>query len=145
MKNRAFTLIELLVVVLILGILVAIAVPQYQKAVKRSQAVEAILNMKSLLNAQRVFYLVNGHYTKNLNDLDVNLNSENYNYSFVVDKEKDIVYSYARPIGNNKYYFQMTPDGKTYCRGTKESCSFISTKKGYASLDDYWDIDISSI
>lgn len=50
--KKAFTLIELLVVVLIIGILSAIALPQYTAAVEKSRASEALLNLK---HAQDIF------------------------------------------------------------------------------------------
>ena len=49
---RGFTLIELLVVVLIVGILSAVAFPQYEKAVEKSRAAEAIVNGKAIVEAQ---------------------------------------------------------------------------------------------
>ncbi len=56
-KQRGFTLIELLVVVLIIGILSAVALPQYKKAVEKARMAEAVAIMNSLQKAIDVFCL----------------------------------------------------------------------------------------
>jgi prepilin-type N-terminal cleavage/methylation domain-containing protein len=55
-----FTLIELLVVVLIIGILAAIALPQYQKAVDRAHAADALVHIKNMEKAIELAVLQNG-------------------------------------------------------------------------------------
>lgn len=70
---KGFTLIELLVVVLIIGILSAVALPQYQKAVKKSRAAEVKMLIKKLGDAEEAYFLANGTYTLCLNDLDVDI------------------------------------------------------------------------
>ena len=80
-SNKAFTLIELLVVVLIIGILAAIAVPQYQKAVSKARVTEAIIALRAITNAQEIYYLTNGKYTEEISDLDIKLdNNEKFTY-----------------------------------------------------------------
>ena len=73
MQQKAFTLIELLVVVLIIGILAAVAVPQYQKAVIRTRFAALKPMTHALAAAQERYYLANGSYAANIADLDINL------------------------------------------------------------------------
>ncbi len=77
-KNAGFTLIELLVVVLIIGILAAVALPQYQKAVYKSRMTEGFLVMRSLVQAEQAYYMANGVYTENFEDLDITYNPSSH-------------------------------------------------------------------
>jgi prepilin-type N-terminal cleavage/methylation domain-containing protein len=57
-----FTLIELLVVVLIIGILAAIAIPQYFKVVEKGKAAEALTTLDSIRGAEERYLANTGNY-----------------------------------------------------------------------------------
>lgn len=71
--KKGFTLIELLVVVLIIGILSAIALPQYKKAVIRSRLANVKPLLASIKLAEEEYYLANSEYTDDLSRLSIDI------------------------------------------------------------------------
>lgn len=85
--QKGFTLIELLVVVLIIGILAAVAVPQYQKAVVKSRMAEVLSFTRAMQTALESYYLANNSYTTDISQLDLTLpSSVKYHQTSGTDK-----------------------------------------------------------
>ena len=91
MHNRhGFTLMELLSVVVILGVLTAVAVPQYTKSVHRTEAANALISLKTVFDSAKRYHSsfdtwptsFRGLDTKMLLNADSTNTSGAYQYSF---------------------------------------------------------------
>ena len=130
MNKSAFTLIELLVVVLIIGILAAIALPQYQKAVMKTRYGALKPMTRTLADAQERYYLANNEYAQDIADLDIDLpggkdTTKSTNRTYYYDwgycgfgQAYECAMCYNEQI-NMQYqiYFQHSPSstGKIWC------------------------------
>ena len=118
MKKQAFTLIELLVVVLIIGILAAVAVPQYKRVITRAHNREAILALRTAGRGIELYNLANGplssEYTRDFSKLDVEIRPSAYwDYAYFCLDEFKSCHIWAHPKkdhGVNEPYYELNLD-----------------------------------
>jgi type IV pilus assembly protein PilA len=71
-KKKGFTLVELMIVVAIIGILAAIAIPNFIKFQARSKQSEPKANLKALFTAQRAYFSEKDSYNSTVGDIGFN-------------------------------------------------------------------------
>ena len=134
-SKKGFTLIELLVVVLIIGILASVALPQYQKAVLKSRAAEAWVNLKALNDAATAYCLENpSAHAPSLADLAIDVkDSKNFTYSPGIYCDYNAIsFTASYKNGLNLHLYINHQTGRRSCNGS--ACKDIGFTK-YAAAD----------
>lgn len=148
LNKKAFTLIELLVVVLIIGILAAVALPQYEKAVEQSRAAEAVALVRTIAQANDRYCMANGSYTSDLSALDIDLPGQTVTFANLQRRQtkyfnyapagtvsgavsdKYIAVANRLPAGEKYFLYAKPNDPRIYCKdyGTQDpQCPILSS------------------
>ena len=145
MKNKqAFTLIELLVVVLIIGILAAVALPQYKQAVNKAKMTQAMAALDAMGKAEQAYHLANGEYTTDMDALDMGVGAASFSpnwSSIILDTAGDAPHLETRALflPSNVYLIYQIDKGKMYCSTCCAARTQQICKKMYGETEEIVD------
>jgi general secretion pathway protein G len=127
-KNKGFSLMEILLVVAILGILSAIAIPNYMRVKYKAQVASTIAELNTIVKAIYIYQSNQGSFPDALDELDIRditdpwgrpyqyLNFKNVTGKGQMRKDRFMV-----PINSDFDLYSMGRDGKTVTPLTAEA------------------------
>lgn len=134
--DQGFTLIELMVVVLIIGILMAIAIPTFLSAKKSANAAATESNIQSAITAEQTYFTQNQNYATTVAEMKTSEPGINWTAGvgtstsavyFASDGSQQVVT--MQYSGDTKCYYALDTNGTVdYMIGTKgTACSVPAT------------------
>ena len=147
--QKGFTLIELLVVVLIIGILAAVALPQYQRAVGKARVVEAKTVLSSYMKALHLAHLETGGEGNPSGELSIDLpESQYWDFQleecisgngawgcYVIAYGKNQMQDVSIGLVDDGYFKTANYSAGFHCEGTEDNCKKVGFTKKYSDND----------
>ncbi len=133
-KQHGFTLIELMVVIIVIGILVAIAVPNFVQAAERSRMASLKSNAHTLQTTIEMYYVDNQVYPNNANEIE-NLDA----YKLFANPFRENLKGKAGSTGNGAWWTNDEGDANDAPNSLMGACPESAKAKGlvlYVGLDN---------
>ena len=128
--SQGFTLIELMIVVAIIGILAAVAIPQYQNFTKKSKASEAKVILDAIATAEASYFAEKDNMTNNLADLG-NPESPAHYFRYTAAGTGDLTTITATPTTTNGTPAGLTSTWSMTYNGTSGQKTTSYPPKGF--------------
>ena len=160
-KNRSkagfdgFTLIELLVVVLIIGVLTAVAISKYDKAVEKTRAGRITILVRAIADAEERYFMANGEYAADIGKLDISFPGTPATYYVPGFETEDFICRPTRPAEGSiwgeflavcsrfpreQYYLiGKLKDGRMVCRAYSNKGKTICAMFGKLNADGLYE------